>query len=203
VASATQVYGEAFMKKLYGEILPCPMSRVVALEDGSIVEWAGLELQTRHTRGHANHHLCVIEPTTKTLFSGDSFGVCYPKVHAKHGLVITVSTSPTDFDGNAALDWIRHQDLSRVALTHFSYLEKNEIQAAADQLVDQIRFSMAMVDRIKRESLTVERVQEHIRDWMLQYYAQKRIHLDPEDLKLLKIDFDVNAQGLVFAASKA
>jgi len=207
IASATQVYGEEFMKKLYGEILPCPAERVVVLEDGASVEWSGGWLETRHTRGHANHHLCVIEPQTKTLFSGDSFGVAYPKVREKHGLVILVSTSPTDFDGAEALktiEWIQSVHPRRVALTHFGFVEEKEIGEAARQLKDQLRFSMELVDEIRRSDasapMSVEAVRDRLRDETVAYYARKGIDLDAEDLKHLSIDLDVNAQGLVFAA---
>jgi glyoxylase-like metal-dependent hydrolase (beta-lactamase superfamily II) len=205
VASATQVYGKEFMDKLYGTILPCPADRVVVLEDGDDVHWAGGVLHTQHTRGHANHHLCIIEPETKTLFSGDAFGVSYPKINAKRGLLVLPSTSPTDFDGEAAIqtvEWIRDQDLNQVALTHYAFLKKDEIRPAAQELIDYLRFSMALVSRIQREKLSVEQTTERIHDWMIQYYAQKSIRLDSEDLKHLAIDFKVNAQGLVFTASK-
>ena len=79
IASATAVYGESFMQQMYGSILPAASDRVVVLEDGAPIEWNGLAFRTRHTRGHANHHLCIVVPETSespaTVFTGDSFGV--------------------------------------------------------------------------------------------------------------------------------
>ncbi|MBS1957987.1 MAG: MBL fold metallo-hydrolase [Bdellovibrionales bacterium] len=205
VASATQVYGQAFMDKLYGKILPCPVERVVALEDGQEIDWMGGKLETKHTRGHANHHLCVFEPETRTLFTGDSFGVSYPKINRKRGLIVLASTSPTDFDGEAAIatvDWVEALKPIAVGPTHFGLMQGKDVPTAARQLRDQIRFSVEMVKRIKRESLDEVTVTEHIHDWMIQYYANRGINFDSEDLKILKLDFQVNAQGLVFTAAK-
>ena len=205
IASATEVYGPEFMAKLYGEILPCPADRVVVLEEGDGVAFQGCILKTHHTRGHANHHLVVIEPTTQTLFSGDSFGVSYPKINSKHGLVIIPSTSPTDFDGMAALetiDWISSQDLKQVALTHYGFIPQEQIPESARQLRDQLQFSIELLGRIQKLGLDVDSVTQHILDWNLHYFGSRNVRLDAEDLKLLQIDFKVNAQGLVFAASR-
>lgn len=207
VASATEVYGEAFMQKMYGTILPCSSDRVVVLNDGDEIRWspAGVELKTKHVRGHANHHLVVVEPMSKTLFSGDSFGVSYPVVNEKRGVVAIPSTSPTDFDSEAAIasvEWIQDQDLTRVGLTHFGFLIGAEIQIAAMQLIDQLRFSEALMRRIQIENMNEDRAFEHIHDWTIQYFASKGIHLDAHDLQILNLDFKINAQGLVFAAGK-
>jgi glyoxylase-like metal-dependent hydrolase (beta-lactamase superfamily II) len=208
VASATQVYGAEFMQKLYGEILPCPVERVTVLEDGDRIPWpaGGPGLETRHTRGHANHHLCVLEPETRTLFTGDSFGVSYPQINRKRGTLVIASTSPTDFDGEAALqtiDWVEGVKPAAVAPTHYGLIPGPEVAQAARQLRDQIRFAIEMLKRIRRESLDEARVTEQIRDWMLHYYANQQVTLDAEDLKLLDLDFRVNAQGLIFAANRA
>ena len=207
VASATQVYGEAFMQKLYGTILPCAAERVVILEDRAEIDWsqAGVKLKTHHLRGHANHHLVVIEPSTKTLFSGDAFGVSYPVVNEKRGIVALPSTSPTDFDGPAALasvEWIRDQDLVQVGLTHYGFLRGAEIQVAALQLIDYLKYSIELMNRIKTESLNEVQAFECIQAWVIQYFTGKGIQLDSDDLKLLNLDLRVNAQGLVYAAHR-
>lgn len=199
IASATAVYGEAFMQKLYGTILPCDPNRVVILRDGATLDFEGITLQTKHTRGHANHHLVVIEPTLKTLFSGDSFGVSYSSLNEKHGLVMLASTSPTDFDGEAALatvDWIASQDLEKIALTHYGFILKADIQNAAEQLRAQIRFSMELVGRVQRENLLVEQVEALLQAELL----QSKPELSRDELEHLNLDFKVNAQGLFFVA---
>ena len=208
VASATQVYGEVFMRKLYGTILPCAADRVVVLEDGAEIDWhqAGIKLQTKHLRGHANHHLVVIEESSRTLFSGDSFGVSYPHINHRNGVLAIPSTSPTDFDGEAALgsvEWILSQNLNRVGLTHFGFLIGAEIQIAGIQLLDYLKFSMELVKKIQSDpAMTEEKVFEEIVAWVSDYFSKKGITLDSNDLEFLKIDLKVNAQGLVYAAAR-
>jgi glyoxylase-like metal-dependent hydrolase (beta-lactamase superfamily II) len=207
VASATQVYGEAFMTRLYGAIQPCPAERVVVLEDGDAIEWSavGVAMPTKHVRGHANHHVVIIEPSSRTLFSGDSFGVAYPSIQEKHGVVAIPSTSPTDFDGPAAIasiDWILDQDLNRVGLTHFGFLIGAEIQLAAMQLKDYLKMSIDLLERIRSDQWSESVVESRIRDWYVDYFAKKGVTLDAEDQALMEIDFKVNAQGLVFAAGR-
>ena len=208
IAGATQVYGEAFMQKMYGTILPCAADRVVVLEDNATIEWkeAGVSLKTHHLRGHANHHLCVIEPNTKSLFSGDSFGVSYPIVNRKHGVVAIPSTSPTDFDGEAAIqsvEWIRDQDLKQVGPTHYGFIKGPDILVAAKQLIDQLKFSRDLLPRIRVEKMDEQLVFELLNVWTLHYFTSQGIELDSDDLKILNLDLRVNAQGLVFAANRA
>jgi hypothetical protein len=205
IASATAVYGESFMKKLYGEILPCDRERVVALEDGASLDFQGIELKVKHTRGHANHHLVVIEPKTKKLFSGDSFGVSYPKISNRKGLLVLPSTSPTDFDGVAAIEtveWIARQDLEQIGLTHFGFINKSDIPKALEQMRAYLQYSIELLEAIKANHLDVETITQNIQEWVIQYYSFRGIHLDSEDLKILALDFKVNAQGLHFVANK-
>ncbi len=208
VASATQVYGEAFMKQMYGTILPCDASRVVVLNDGDMLPFEGVMIKTKHTRGHANHHLCVIEPTTQTLFSGDSFGVSYPLINHQFAgkmPVILPSTSPTDFDGPAAVEtveWIRDSGVNRVALTHYDFLEKNQIPAAAAALIEILRFSNDLLPRIRSENLAQVQITELLRVELARYYQNQGISLTENDFRILRVDLEVNAQGLHYAALK-
>lgn len=206
VTSATQVYGAPFMQKMYGTILPCPAERVVILNEGDTVPFAGTHLVAKHTRGHANHHLCVLEPETSTLFSGDSFGVSYSLINRKFSKltpVILPSTSPTDFDAGAAIqtvEWIRDLGANRVALTHFGFIEKEIIGVAAQDLIHFLRYSDALLPRIIDEKINVDSVAKLLRDELQRYYSDKKIVLTSDDIDQLRVDLEVNAQGLCFAA---
>ena len=206
VDSATLVYGEAFMQKMYGDILPCDPARVTLVQDGETIDFQGTKLQTKHVRGHANHHFVVIEPETKTLFSGDSFGVSYPQVNDKHGgLLVLASTSPTDFDGEAAIqsiNWILGQDLEQIALTHFGFIQKSDIQTAGAILKDEIRYSMELMKQIKAENLSEETACKRLINFITEYFKMRGITFDQDDLRHLDIDLKVNAQGIYYAAKK-
>lgn len=205
VASATQVYGAEFMQRVYGEILPCPENRVVVVNDGDPIPFAGIELQTKWLLGHAKHHLVVVEPTTRTCFTGDSFGVSYPEVNARRGLVILPSTSPTDFDADEAIQsvkWIVSQDFKQVGLTHFGLFRGNDIARAATQLRDQLEIAKSLVAEVRAKKLTLEQTTTKLKLLSFMYFKKQGVDITDEDLKYLKIDFDINAQGLHFAGQK-
>jgi glyoxylase-like metal-dependent hydrolase (beta-lactamase superfamily II) len=120
VLSAKKVYGEKTFAELYGDIRPIPADRVHPVEDGEEIPFQGSMLRCIHTRGHANHHFCLVDPLLDGIFSGDSFGLAYPVLQRK-GLFIFPSTSPTDFDPDAALDTldkIVNTGVRSVFLTH-------------------------------------------------------------------------------------
>jgi glyoxylase-like metal-dependent hydrolase (beta-lactamase superfamily II) len=204
VSSATAVYGESFMKERYGDILPCHEDRVQVLNDGDSLFFQGVELEIKHTRGHANHHLVVFEPLTRTLFTGDSCGVSYPILNERHGTIALASTSPTDFDGEAALsvlDWIENLAPARIAPTHFGLIERERFPRYFLMLRDQLRFSMDLMARIKREGLSEEQAYVFIRTWMNGYFEGQGIHLTEDEMAVLDLDFRVNAQGLLYRAN--
>jgi glyoxylase-like metal-dependent hydrolase (beta-lactamase superfamily II) len=221
IASATQVYGEEFMKRVYGEILPCDAARVVVLNDvtdspiesspvsGDEIHWRGKKILTKHVRGHANHHLAAIEPESKTLFSGDAFGVSYPEIDRKAKsvgtLVITPSSSPTDFDSSAAINavkWIAAQRPSQIALTHYSFLPASDVPEASTQLIAQLEFFESLLQKTKANQLPEAEVFSELKAWVTQFYVQKKLILDSADLEYLDLDLKVNAQGLHYSATK-
>ena len=210
VEGATLVYGPEFMKKMYGEVLPCPAERVTILGDGQSVVWQTgkqeLHLPTRHLLGHAKHHLCMIESETKTLFSGDSFGVSYPKINHKCGWMIIPSTSPTNFDGLEAIksvQWIRDAGMNSIALTHYEPVPKEKISISAEMLIDQLNYSMELCQEAKEKGLSEAQMFEKLETFTVNYFSKRGVRLDQDDLKHLNIDLKVNAQGLHYAANHA
>jgi glyoxylase-like metal-dependent hydrolase (beta-lactamase superfamily II) len=204
VESATRVYGAPFMQKLYGSILPCPAARVRALEEGERIPFADAFFETRSVRGHANHHVVAYESETGTLFSGDAFGVCYPRFHAPHPLILP-STSPTDFDGAEALkafDLILGFAPERVALTHYGFLQREVLAEAALHLREQIRISLELVEALRTGTLAPTEVESRLRERTRHYFKTSGVEVSSSDWNLLEVDFRVNAQGLIHAASR-
>ena len=56
VAGAKAVYGEESFRRMYGELLPIPSSRVRVVADGDRVALGSRSLELIHTPGHAQHH---------------------------------------------------------------------------------------------------------------------------------------------------
>lgn len=95
-ASARGVYGEAF-DALYGQLIPVPENRVVILEDHDSIEVGQRGLTAHHTRGHADHHLCLWDEQSRGWFTGDTFGICYPYMRTGDWPFALPATTPTQF----------------------------------------------------------------------------------------------------------
>lgn len=204
VASAQAVYGAARFAELYGTISPIDASRVRALDDGATASLGGATLRFLHTRGHANHHFVVHDEARESVFTGDSFGLVYPRLQRK-GRIAFPSTSPTDFDAALAhesVDRIAGLGARRVALTHFGEIE--DIDVVASQLHRFLDISGALVD--EAASLAPEIAERMVRarlDEAMERAAEDAgISYDADDRALLELDIALNAQGIVHAASK-
>ena len=74
LASAGRLYGDR-MDALWGEVVPVPAERVVALADGEPLVVAGRVLSALFTPGHASHHVAYWDAARGTAFTGDVGGV--------------------------------------------------------------------------------------------------------------------------------
>ncbi len=64
VAGVTAVYGEDYVRRVYGKIIPVPADRIIEARDGSILSLAGREFLCLDTPGHARHHICIVDRKT-------------------------------------------------------------------------------------------------------------------------------------------
>ena len=71
--SSLETLGELVIK--YGKIDPVPPDRIIAAEEGMVIDLGGASLQLVMTPGHAAHHLSVYEMKQRVLFSGDAAGI--------------------------------------------------------------------------------------------------------------------------------
>lgn len=204
VASAKGVYGEEIFAKLYGSIDPIPAERVREVEDGDTLPLGDATFRFLHTRGHANHHFVVHDPARDTVFTGDTFGLAYPSLQ-RAGRFVFASTSPTDFDAEAAnesVDRILDLGTSTACLTHYG--EIDDLQTAAKQLHRWIDLSGELVDRAltlsdeEAQSVLAERLEKE-----MEAAARERgLVLDEDDRALLSLDLGINVQGLIVAARR-
>lgn len=207
VASAQQVYGEETFASLYGEIRPIDEARVRTLDDGETLRWGARTLTFLHTRGHANHHFCVLDSKTNAIFTGDAFGLVYPRLQ-HHGLFAIPSTSPTDFDAPAAkasLDRIVATGADRAYLTHFGGHE--QLEGIAGQLHRQLDVyggivAQALADEIDEDALDAF-CEARVRALFDQLLETHGLADDGGAREILKTDMELNAQGVAFAVKKA
>ena len=205
VHSARAVYGEQMFGRLYGEIGPIDADRVRIMDDGEVLDWGARSLRFLHTRGHANHHMVVVDSGTRTVFTGDAFGIAYPALQGD-GLWVFPSSSPTDFDADAAIDSVKRiaaLDVDRACLTHFGSVEA--LDDAADQLIAVLQDYGAWVRDADDSGLDGADLDAHLRTRVeARFEADRARYGAGADVVqgLLGVDVDLNAQGLAHAVRK-
>jgi glyoxylase-like metal-dependent hydrolase (beta-lactamase superfamily II) len=195
IASSSEVYGQERFRQLYGEILPVDATRIVAMEDGQTINLADRQLEFRHTRGHANHHFCVWDETSRGWFSGDMFGISYPWFRFTGGDYILPATTPTQFDPDAylaSLDLLGSYAPQRMYLTHSGELQYSSENA--DNLGRQVDAYRELAQLHVGDKETLELA---LSDYSLAEMRKCRATSPEGELReLLAFDVDLNAQGL-------
>lgn len=212
IASAQAVYGEDNFKKLYGSISPINESRVAEVLHGATVPFGtGAGLKFLHTRGHANHHFCIYEPENNAVFTGDAFGLCYPYIG---GGFIFPSTSPTDFlysEAVQSVDDILNTGADKAYLTHFGAV--TDLTGSAHQLKQDLSYSEDIrqelikyptdysTDNPADQKSAIKIVESKLREHISQRLLERGLTLTQEQWNKLRLDLELNAQGIVWAAT--
>ena len=195
VDSAIAVYGEKTFVELYGEVAPVPAQRVRELEDGETVELGCRRLQVRHTRGHANHHLCVWDEASEGWFTGDMFGVSYPWLRFAGGDFLLPSTTPTQFDPVAycdSLQLLKDYKPRCMYLTHYG-----ELDYSADKAHLLQRQVEAYCDLATSHCDDPETLQQALADYSVALLRECGVEAPESQLReWLAFDIQLNAQGL-------
>ncbi|MDQ3266885.1 MAG: MBL fold metallo-hydrolase [Myxococcota bacterium] len=206
VASARAVYGAQRFGELYGEIEPIPAERVRSMEDGERLQFGSRELFFFHTRGHANHHLCIHDSGSDGVFTGDAFGLVYPALQGS-GLFAFPTTSPTDYLPDEALAAVRQiaaRRPQRVFLTHFG--ESADVAGIAGQLESELAFSAQLFAQARDSGLTGKELERLCRDALDSHFGQRLRERGLPDSKevweVLAMDLELNAQGIAWAAQR-
>jgi len=114
IESARMVYGD-LMDTLWGDMLPAPAERVVALQDKESVRLGEIEIIAWDTPGHARHHHAFI--IGDVCFTGDVAGM-----RLENSRYLSVTAAPPQFDPVAygqSLDRLLAANFKTLYLTHF------------------------------------------------------------------------------------
>ena len=99
VQGALAVYGPDEMARSYGTLVGVDPARVRVSQDGVDLALGGTRvLHLIDTPGHARHHHCIWDATTRGWFSGDTFGSCYREFDSANGGWILPTTVPVQFE---------------------------------------------------------------------------------------------------------
>jgi len=202
IESVKTVYGEQEYKRMYGEILPIKQDRILTVQDDTTLNLKNRELYVFETPGHAKHHIAVFDKMTKTVFSGDSFGIGYPVFKYDYEQLLFPSTSPTQFDPISAInsiDKILKLKPDKICLTHYGVIKN--IKFSANQLKEWITFlvetSESLYNSGLKDNKLINALEEHIYSRfssMIKEY--KNSDLSQDERQLIKTDFELNAKGV-------
>jgi len=199
VAGAKAVYGEEKFKEYYGEIIPIDSERVIEADDNFILDFDGRELKFIDTPGHAKHHFCIWDKDTKSMFTGDTFGISYRDLDMDSEVYIFPSTSPVQFDPDAlikSINRIMEFRPERVCLTHFSAIRPT--QEIADQLIDGIHF----VSNLTKKYISHKDAESIIFNEMMSYFLNGLGKIGNQDKdycsERIELDVKINTQGLIY-----
>ena len=199
VAGAKAVYGEEKFIEYYGEIIPIDSERVIEADDNFILDFDGRELKFIDTPGHAKHHFCIWDKDTKSMFTGDTFGISYRDLDMDSEVYIFPSTSPVQFDPDAlikSINRIMEFRPERVCLTHFSAIRPT--QEIADQLIDGIHF----VSNLTKKYISHKDAESIIFNEMMSYFLNGLGKIGNQDKdycsERIELDVKINTQGLIY-----
>lgn len=199
-AGTVAVYGEAFARQVYGDLLPVPAARVLEAADGVEIMLAGRCIEVLDAPGHARHHLCFFDTVSQGWFTGDAAGLSYRETDARGRAFVFPATTPVQFDPAAM-----HATLERLLacqprcfwMTHFGRVEGcPQLVADLHRLIDAsvavARGAAALAGEARvaaiRAGLAALLAEESAREgWGLQGDALQ---------ELFAPDLQLNAQGL-------
>jgi glyoxylase-like metal-dependent hydrolase (beta-lactamase superfamily II) len=197
-AGAQAVFGEDFVRRSYGDPVPVDASRVIEAPDGFTLEVAGRPLRFLDTPGHARHHLCVWDEASRSMFTGDTFGLSYGELASPRGAFILPTTTPVQFEPEALLasiDRLLAHDPASMLLTHYSRV--TEVARLADDLRRQVGELVALGRAEDGKHDRASRLRRGVEELFLRWVADHGTPLAPERAReLLAVDVELDSQGI-------
>lgn len=196
IAGATKVFGEAMMRKNYGPILPIDAKRIIEIGDKKTLKLGARKLTFYDTPGHAKHHYCIHDKTTDSIFTGDTFGLCYPQLNNELEFVFP-TTTPVHFDPEAMHNSIKqlvNLKPKQAFLTHYGKI--TQLESAAEQLHRFIDQFTTMTKNHRGDYQTLVQDMLHT---LTDACIEKGCLLSAKRIRdLLRYDTEINAQGLAY-----
>jgi glyoxylase-like metal-dependent hydrolase (beta-lactamase superfamily II) len=199
IAGATAVYGAAEFSRTYGEIRPVAANRIIDAPDGFRIDLNGRSLLFLDTPGHARHHYCIFDEQSRSLFTGDTFGLSYREFDVNGMEFVFPTTTPVQFDpvaAHASLDRLMSYGPDHAFLTHYGRISHLPRHAGKmHDLIDaHVAIARKMRDHIPGRHATLVK---ELGALLLQRLTAHGCKLPQEQIyELLRMDIDLNALGL-------
>jgi glyoxylase-like metal-dependent hydrolase (beta-lactamase superfamily II) len=197
-AGAAAVFGKETVARGYGAPVPVDPARIVEAPEGFTLELGGRPLRFLDTPGHARHHFCVWDETSRSMFTGDTFGLSYRELASTHGAFILPTTTPVQFEPEALLtsmDRLLAHLPAAMLLTHYSRV--TEIGRLASDLRRQVGELVGLGRAVDGKRDRARRLRAGVEELFLGWVRDHGTPLPRERvLELLAVDVELNAQGL-------
>lgn len=201
VAGVTAVYGAEYVQRVYGEIKPIPVERIIEASDGTVIDLAGRALLCLDTPGHARHHICIVDQKAKGIFTGDMFGLSYRELDVEGRQFIFPTTTPTQFEPEEmrlSIQRLMALQPQAMYLTHYGQLPDVTVQG--EHLLRRLE---ALTCLAEAETAQGEARHALLKSAMTRYLLDEvRAHgcTMPESqlLDIWATDLELNTQGLCF-----
>jgi len=197
-AGASEVYGEEAMRLKYGALVPVPVERVVEAPDGFTLELGGRPLVFLDTPGHARHHACIWDEASRSMFTGDTFGLAYRELSGERGAFVLPTTTPVQFEPEAlkaSIDRLLSHGPRAMVLTHYSRV--TDVERLAADLHRRIDELVALGRAVDGAPDRGSRLRTGVRELFLGWAHDHGTPLtDDRVSELLAVDVELNAQGL-------
>ena len=198
-AGVKAVYGDAEAERLYGELVPIPAERIIEATDGMTIDLNGRRLRVADTPGHARHHVCYFDETTRAWFTGDTFGLSYRELDVDGRASIFPTVTPVQFDPDAlhaSIDRLMADAPSAMYLTHYSRVDDlKRLAADLHRLVDaHVAIAQHGADAIDcRHQI----IRAGLTALLREEAARQQWTIDEDAMfELFATDIELNAQGL-------
>lgn len=219
VAGSMAVYGESEFAKLYGEIAPIEESRIVSPVDGEEISMGDRIFKFIDSPGHANHHHCIVDAQTNSIFTGDTLGIAYQSLRDPDHAFIMPTTTPVQFNPDAL-----HQSIDRVMsyqpdylyYTHYSMLAPSaqNIAGLHEQIDDFVMLTQKTAEQLQQDEPAddlelnqrpelnkkfEQRLFDELREYTVRRAQNELSTVSEETIRhWVGLDSKLNAQGLAF-----
>ena len=137
IESAQMVYGDVdTIIEIHGEIIPVPEQNLVGVTDTELDVGGDITLKIFEGPGHAPHHICIFEPKSGCIFSGEALGHYHPEFD-----ILTPAAAPPSFDLAASIETaekIRALKPRTVCFSQFG--QRRDTEQVIDEWERQARF---------------------------------------------------------------
>lgn len=157
--SSFKVFGE-MLDEWYGGFAAVQEQRITQVDDGDTIDLGGnRELRVIATSGHAKHGICLYDPTTGGLFTGDEAGIYFPS-----GPSIIPTTPPPDFDPDHNIETVKQlKALQPKALFFAHYSATEEVDKTLNSSMEALASWKEIVGECIRKGLNFDNIVKALR----------------------------------------